>query len=193
MGNEVDREAAWSLLCEYTHGESLRKHGLAVETVMRSYAKKFGEDELRWGVTGLLHDFDYERWPQIPDHPIKGSEILRERGYPEDVVRAILGHANHTGIPRDTRMAQVLYAVDELSGFVTAVALVRPTKSIHEVEVASVKKKFKDKAFARGVNRDDISQSIQELGWNQDEHIQFVIDSLKGNAAPLGLSGIVAG
>jgi len=187
--NDVTREQAWALLCEYTQGESLRKHGLAVETVMRAFARRDGADADRWGITGLLHDFDYERWPQVPDHPLRGGEILKERAFPEDIRRAILGHANHTGVPRDTPMARALYSVDELSGFVTAVALVRPSRSIHEVEVSSVKKKLKDKAFARGVNREEVAQGILELGVDADAHIQFVIEALRGNAEGLGLAG----
>jgi len=185
----MDRAAAHALLCEYTQGESLRKHGLAVESAMQAYARKLGDDEGKWGITGLLHDFDYERWPTSPDHPVKGSLILRERGYPDDVVVAILGHNNDTGVARETLMAKTLYAVDELAGFITAVALVRPSKSIHEVEVASVKKKLKDKAFARGVNRLDIHRSVEELGWELDPHIAFTIEALKSIAGLLGLGG----
>ena len=143
----------------------------------------------KWGVTGLLHDFDYEMYPRIPDHPIKGGEILAERGVPEDVRRAILGHASHTGVPRDTLMAKTLYAVDELSGFVTAVALVRPSKSVHDVKPKSVKKKFKDRSFAAKVNRDEIHEGMEELGVDPTEHIQHVIDAMRGVAGEIGLEG----
>ena len=185
----MDRQAAWDLLCEYTKGEGLRKHGLAVEAVMRHFARKHGEDEETWGIVGLLHDFDYERYPTEQGHPIEGSKVLRERGYPEEVVRAILGHADYTGVPRDTLMAQVLYAVDELTGFVTAVALVRPNKSVHEVEPRSVRKKLKDKAFARSVNRDDITKGAGELGVELDEHIAEVTGAMRAVAGELGLAG----
>ena len=185
----MDRDAAWDLLCEFTKSEGLRKHGLAVEAVMRHFARKHGEDEDTWGITGLLHDFDYERYPTQEGHPIEGSKVLRERGYPEHVVRAILGHADYTGVPRDTLMARVLYAVDELTGFITAVALVRPNKSLAEVEPRSVRKKMKDKAFARSVNRDDIVKGAQELGVDLDEHIREVIAAMQPVAADLGLAG----
>ena len=185
----MDRQAAWELLCEYTQTEGLRKHGLAVETVMRHLARKHGEDEEVWGITGLLHDFDYERWPTEEGHPAEGNKILAERGYPEDVRTAIMGHADYTGVPRETMMAKTLYAVDELTGFVTAVALVRPNKSIHEVEPPSVRKKMKDKAFARQVNRDDIVKGAEQLGVDLDAHIAEVIEAIKGNAEPLGLQG----
>ena len=185
----MDRQAAWELLCEYTQGDGLRKHGLAVEAVMRHFAREYGEDEEAWGIVGLLHDFDYERHPTEEQHPTEGAKVLRERGYPEEVVRAILGHADYTGVPRDTLMAQVLYSVDELTGFVTAVALVRPNKSVHEVEPASVRKKMKDKAFARSVNRDDITKGAQELGVDLDEHIAEVIEAMRAAAAELGLAG----
>jgi len=185
----MDRESAWELLCEYTQGEGLRKHGLAVETVMRHFARKFGEDEEVWGITGLLHDFDYERWPTEEGHPYEGNTILTERGYPEDVRTAIMGHGDYTGVPRQSKMAKVLYAVDELTGFVTAVALVRPNKSVHEVEPASVQKKMKDKAFARQVNRDDIVKGAAELGVELDAHIADVVAAMRANAAALGLAG----
>jgi len=185
----MDRQAAWELLCEYTRGEGLRKHGLAVEAVMRHFARKHGEDEEAWGVVGLLHDFDYERYPNEAQHPAEGAKVLRERGYPEDVVRAILGHADYTGVPRDSLMAKVLYAVDELTGFITAVALVRPNKSLAEVEPASVRKKMKDKAFARSVNRDDIAKGAQELGVELDEHIAEVLAAMRALAGELGLAG----
>ena len=183
----MDRQAAWELLCEYTKGEGLRKHGLAVEAVMRHFARKHGEDEETWAVVGLLHDFDYEQHPNEQQHPVEGAKILRERGYAEDVVRAILGHADYTGVPRDTPMAKTLYAVDELTGFITAVALVRPNKRLDEVEAASVRKKMKDKAFARSVSREDIVQGAAELGVDLDEHIRFCIEALRERAAELGL------
>lgn len=185
-----NRDDAWSLLCEYTQSESLRKHAIAVETVMRAYARKHGEDEEKWGLTGLLHDFDYERYPQAPDHPLKGSEILKEKDYPEDIRRAILGHAEYTGVPRDTLLAKVLFACDELTGFVTAVALVKPNKSILEVEPKSVIKKLKDKAFARSVNRNDVYNGASELGVDLTEHIAFVVEALKPAAKEIGLEGI---
>jgi putative nucleotidyltransferase with HDIG domain len=185
-----NRAEAWTLLCEYTQSESLRKHALAVEAVMRAYAGKRGEDQDKWGLAGLLHDFDYERYPNAPDHPLKGSEILREKGYPEDLRRAILGHAEYTGVPRDTPLAKVLFACDELTGFVTAVALVKPNKSIFEVEPKSVLKKLKDKAFARSVNRNDIFNGASELGVDLNDHITFVIESLKPIAKEIGLEGL---
>ena len=185
----MDRQAAWDLLCEYTKGEGLRKHGLAVEAVMRHFARKHGEDEETWGIVGLLHDFDYEQHPDAAQHPSEGAPILRERGYPDEVVRAILGHADYTGVPRDTMMARMLYGVDELTGFVTAVALVRPNKSVHEVEPRSVRKKLKDKAFARSVNRDDITKGVQELGVELDQHIAEVIEAMRAIAGELGLAG----
>ena len=185
----MDREQAWELLCEYTLTEPLRKHGLAVETVMRHFARKAGEDEETWAITGLLHDFDYERWPTAEGHPYEGNKILTERGYPEEVRAAIMGHADYTGVARETPMARTLFAVDELTGFVTAVALVRPSKSIFEVEPPSVRKKMKDKAFARQVNRHDIVNGADQLGVDLDAHIAEVIDALKGNADILGLRG----
>ena len=193
-GSEVymDRESAWQLLCEFTQTDGLRKHGLAVETVMRSLARKHGEDEDVWGITGLLHDFDYERWPTAEGHPYEGNKILTERGYPDDVRTAIMGHADYTGVARETMMAKTLFAVDELTGFVTAVALVRPAKSIFEVEPASVRKKMKDKAFARQVNRDDIINGADQLGIDLETQISEVIDALKSNADILGLRGTAA-
>jgi putative nucleotidyltransferase with HDIG domain len=188
----VDRNAAWDLLCEYTQTDGLRKHGLAVETVMRHFARKHGGDEDVWGITGLLHDFDYERWPTTEGHPFEGNKILAERGYPEDVRTAIMGHADYTGVARETPMAKVLFAADELTGFVTAVALVRPNKSIFEVEPPSVRKKMKDKAFARQVNRDDIINGAEQLGVALDDMIGEVIEALKSNADALGLRGAVS-
>ncbi len=189
----MDRESAWALLCEYTQTEGLRKHGLAVETVMRHFARKHGEDEDVWGITGLLHDFDYERWPTAEGHPSEGNRILKERGYPDEVTTAIMGHADYSGVPRETPMAKTLFAVDELTGFVTAVALVRPNKSIFEVEPPSVRKKMKDKAFARQVSRDDIinGNGAEQLGVDLDAHIAEVIAALRANADALGLAGTV--
>ncbi len=185
----MDRIAAFELLRQYTQSESLIKHALAVEACMRAYARHFGEDPERWGIVGLLHDFDYERYPTPDQHPWKGSEILADRGYPEDVRRAILGHADYSGVPRDTRMAQALYACDELAGFLTAVALVKPGKSILEVEPPSVRRKMKDKAFARSVNREDIIRGAAELGVDLDQHIAFCVEAMKGVADQLGLRG----
>ncbi|HDN59643.1 MAG: HDIG domain-containing protein [Candidatus Marinimicrobia bacterium] len=185
----MNREEAWKLLCEYTKSENLRKHALAVEAAMRLYARKFGEDEEKWGIVGLLHDFDYEMYPDEKNHPYRGYEILEKEGYPEDVRKAILSHASYTGVPRDSLMARTLFAVDELTGFIIAVALVRPTRSIHDVTVKSVKKKFKQKAFAAKVSREEIKQGIKELGVDEDEHIQNVIDALKSIAKELGLEG----
>lgn len=180
-------EDALKLLFEYTESENLRKHAFAVESAMRAYARKFGEDEEKWAIVGLLHDFDYEKFPSPDQHPWVGSKILEERGFPEDIRKAILGHADYTGVPRDTLMAKTLYACDELCGFITAVALVRPNKKLEEVTVESVKKKLKDKAFARSVNRNDIYKGAEELGIPLDEHIQFVIDAMKSIADKLGL------
>ncbi len=182
----TDRTAAEALLREYTKSDALIKHMLAVEAAMRAYARKFGEDEERWGNTGLLHDFDYEMYPDAPDHPLKGSEILKERGWPEDIRTAILGHATYTGVARESAMAKTLYACDELCGFIMACSVVRPNK-IADLEVSSVKKKLKDKAFARNVSREDIAQGCAELGIPQDEHIRFVIDAMKAVAPTLGL------
>ena len=185
----MNRHDAWNLVCEWTKSGSLRAHMLGVEAAMRWYARKFGEEEEKWGITGLLHDFDYEKDPSAPDHPIKGAEVLRASGYPEDVVRAILGHAHWGGVDRDTRMAKTLFAVDELVGFLFACAYVQPTKKVADVKVSSVKKKLKDKAFARTVSRDDIRQGMEELGVDPDEHIQNVMEALSGVAPALGLAG----
>ena len=183
-----------ALMHEYTASESLRKHMLAVEGAMRAYARKFGEDEERWGTTGLIHDFDYERFPNnahspTDEHPAEGVRILKSKGYPDDILQAILGHAHYTNTPRESRMAKTLFAVDELTGLITATALVRPSKSVHEVEAKSVRKKMKDKAFARGVNRDDVINGASELGVDLDEHITFVIESMQARSGDLGLSG----
>jgi len=186
------RDAAWSLLCEYTKNESLRKHALAVEACVRAYARKTGADEELWGTTALLHDFDYERWPNNehkPDaeHPFEGSKILRERGYPEEMIHAILAHADYSGVPRETPLDRTLYACDELAGFLTACSLVKPGKTIFEVEPDSVMRKMKDKAFARGVNREDVRKGAEELGIPLVEHIAFCIEAMQGVAEQLGL------
>ncbi|MEK7249412.1 MAG: HD domain-containing protein, partial [Bacteroidota bacterium] len=173
----MNRQDALNLLFEYTKSDSLRKHALAVEAAMRAYANKFGEDEEKWGIVGLLHDFDYEMYQTVPDHPMKGSEILKEHGYPEDVRTAILSHVPDMKVPRDTMMAKTLFACDELSGFLVACAMVRPNK-LADLQASSVKKKLKDKAFARTVSREDIQQGIQEMQIDADEHIQFVISAL---------------
>jgi putative nucleotidyltransferase with HDIG domain len=183
----MNREDALRLLHEYTQSDSLRKHAYAVEAAMRAYAPRFGGDPEVWGITGLLHDFDYERWPDPPEHTRQGAAILRERGYPEEVVRAILSHAEWNDVPRDAPMAKTLFAVDELAGFITAVAYVRPTRSLADTEVSSVKKKMKDKAFARAVRREDITEGAALLGVSLDEHIQTVLDAMRGIAGELGL------
>src|SRR5438093_5270199 len=174
-----DRERAWGLLTEFTQSESLRKHALAVEACMRAYARKMGGDENLWGVVGLLHDFDYEKWPSLDDHPYKGNEILKERGYSNEVRRAIMSHAEYTGVTRDSPMEKALFACDELAGFITACALVKPGKSLAEVEAKSVRKKMKDKAFARSVNREDIVKGAADLGVDLEEHIAFCIEAMK--------------
>ncbi len=186
-----DRSAAWELLCEYTKGDSLRKHALAVEAAMRACARRYGEpdaDEDEWGLVGLLHDFDYEMFPSPDQHPFTGANILCGRGFSDRIIRAIMGHATYTGVPRDTAMARALFATDELCGFLVACALVRPTKSLDDLEVSSVKKKLKDKAFARSVNREDIWQGVEELGVDLDEHIRFVIDALRPMQQEIGLN-----
>jgi predicted hydrolase (HD superfamily) len=183
------RADAWALLTEFTAGESLRKHALAVEAAVRGYARLFGEDEVAWGIVGLIHDFDYERWPDAADHPFRGSEILRERGWPEHMIRAILSHADYSGVPRESRLEHTLFACDELAGFITAAALVRPTKSVLDLEARSVKKRMKDKAFARAVSRDDLRLGAEELGLPLDEHIGNVIGFLRAEADALGLRG----
>jgi putative nucleotidyltransferase with HDIG domain len=183
------REEAWQILNEFTKAPHLVKHGLGVETAMRAYAPRYGGDPEVWGIVGLLHDYDFERYPEVGEHAVKGAEILKQRGWPEEVWYGVLSHADYADAPRTTPMQKVLYAVDELVGFVSAVALVRPSKSVKDVEVSSVKKKFKDKAFARGVHREQIFTGAEQLGVDLDEHIQVVIDALKGNAAALGLDG----
>ena len=187
-----DRNTAWNLLTEFTQSESLRKHALAVEACMRAYARKFGADEELWGTVGLIHDFDYEKYPTPQEHPYKGNEILKERGYSDDIRRAIMSHAEYSGVSRDTPMEKALFACDELAGFITAVALVKPGKSLAEVEVKSVRKKMKDKAFARSVNRDDIINGARDLGVDLDEHIAFCIQAMTGVARELGLIGTLA-
>ena len=193
----IDRETAWGLLTEYTQSESLRKHALAVEACMRACARKFGdgskEDEELWGVVGLIHDFDYERWPSQQDHPYRGNEILKQRGWSEVILRAVMSHAEYSGVTRDTPMEKALFACDELAGFITAVALIKPGKSLAEVDTKSVRKRMKDKAFARKVNRDDIVNGAAALGVDLDEHIGFCIEALKGIAGELGLDGSAAG
>jgi len=188
----LNRDDAWSLLCEYTQNENLLKHALAVEACVRAYARKLGGDEQLWGLTALLHDFDYERWPNeahhpTQEHPYEGSKILRERGYPEELIRAILSHADYSGVPRQTPLEHALFACDELAGFLTACALVKPGKSIFEVETDSVKRKLKDKAFARGVNRQDVLKGAEELGVPLEEHIRFCIEAMRAVADRLGL------
>jgi len=186
------REEAWALLCEYTKGKSLRQHALAVEAAMRAAAPLYGgpgEDVEEWGITGMLHDFDYEMFPTADEHPYKGANILCGRGYPDRVIRAIMGHATYTGVPRDTQLARALFATDELCGFLVACALVRPSKSLDDLEVSSVRKKLKDKAFARTVNRDDIRRGVEELGVELDAHVRFVIEALKPVQESIGLKG----
>ncbi|RMF61779.1 MAG: HDIG domain-containing protein [Calditrichaeota bacterium] len=184
---DITREQAYELLTEFTSKPALINHALSVEAAMRAYARKFGEDEEIWGIVGLLHDFDYEKYPSLEDHPFRGAEILRERGFPEEWIEAILGHAEHTGVPRRTLMAKTLYAVDELCGFITAVAYVRPNRKLEEVKVKSVKKKLKDKSFAAQVSREDIRKGAEELGVDFDEHIETVITAMQGIADQLGL------
>jgi putative nucleotidyltransferase with HDIG domain len=188
------REDAWRLLCEYTQNENLRRHALGVEACVRAYARKLNADEELWGLAGLLHDFDYERWPNAEHsptsgHPSQGSQILRQNGYPEELVHAVLAHADYTGVPRTSPLDHVLFACDELSGFLVACTLVKPTRSIHDVETPSVKKKMKDKAFARGVNRDDIRKGAEELGVSLEDHIAFCIGAMRGIAPQIGLNG----
>jgi putative nucleotidyltransferase with HDIG domain len=189
----MTRDDAYTLVCEYTQSDSLRKHMLAVEAAMRAYARRFGEDEEKWGIVGLLHDFDYERWPDPPDHPLKGAAILAERGYPDDMIYAIKSHAYHlTDCPRVSLLDKTLYACDELAGFCTAVALVRP-EGIHNMTAKSVRKKMQQKSFAANVNRDDIVRGAADLGVDLNEHIHFVIDAMTGIASELGLDGGAGG
>jgi putative nucleotidyltransferase with HDIG domain len=186
---QLSRENAWALVTEYTQSESLRKHMLAVDAAVRGYARLWGANEEEWGVVALLHDFDYERWPDQQNHPFRGVEILQEKGYPEWVTRAILSHADYSGVPRESQLEKTLYACDEMSGFVTAAALVRPSKSVLDLEPASVLKRMKDKAFARAVSRDDLRRGAEELGLPLEEHAANVITFLRAEAEPLGLKG----
>jgi putative nucleotidyltransferase with HDIG domain len=186
---DLSRESAWALMTEYTKSESLRKHMLAVEAAVRGYARKWGENEADWGVVALLHDFDYERWPDQENHPFRGVEILKEKGYPEWVTRAILSHAEYSGVPRESRLEKALYACDEMSGFVTAAALVRPSKSVLDLEASSVIKRMKDKAFARAVSRDDLRRGAEEIGLPLAEHVENVILFMREQADALGLRG----
>ena len=196
--NTLDRNAAWEILTEFTQSESLRKHALAVEACMRACSRKYGDGsadaENLWGTVGLIHDFDYERFPNdahspTEEHPAEGVRVLRGRGYPEDVLQAILGHATYCGVARETQMAKTLFAVDELTGLITASALVRPSKSVLDLDGRSVRKKMKDKGFARGVSREDVIQGASELGVDLDEHIQFVIEAIRPVADAVGLKG----
>jgi putative nucleotidyltransferase with HDIG domain len=185
----MNRAEAWDLLCEFTESDSLRKHGLAVEAAMRHLARRQGEDEEKWGVVGLIHDFDYEQHPTLAEHPFVGAAILRERDWPEEIARAVLSHGDHTGVSRESPMEKTLFAVDELTGLITAVALVRPSKSILDVEASSVRKKMKDKAFARSVSREDIVKGAEELGVDLNTHIGEVISAMQSVADELGLRG----
>jgi putative nucleotidyltransferase with HDIG domain len=185
----MNRDAAWTLLTEYTQSDSLRKHALAVEAAVRGYARHFGEDEEGWGIVALLHDFDYERWPSAEDHPFRGVEILREKGYPEWVTRAILSHADYSGVARETMLEKTLFACDEMAGFVTAASLVRPSKSVLDLEPASVIKRMKDKAFARAVKREDLRAGADLLGVPLETHIGNVITFMRQQAEALGLRG----
>lgn len=185
----MTRDQAWEIVCEFVKSDSLRRHMLAVEACMTAYAEKFGQAPERWAVTALLHDFDWEIHPAAPDHPMKGEQILKERGVEDDVRRAILSHANYSGVPRESQLERALFACDELSGFLAACSYVKPGKSIFEIDVASTKRKLKDKAFARNVSREDIVSGAEQLGVPLDEHIAFCIEALKSHAAELGLSG----
>jgi putative nucleotidyltransferase with HDIG domain len=188
----MDRNQAWEIVCEFVKSDSLRKHMLAVETCVAAYARKAGADESKWAMAALLHDFDWEIHPNLPDHPTKGEAILADRGVDEEIRLAILSHADFTGVPRDSPLRKTLFACDELAGFLTACSYVKPSRSIHEVEVKSVKKKLKDKAFARNVNRDDILNGAADLGVDLDEHIEFCIRAMQANADALGLAGTTA-
>jgi putative nucleotidyltransferase with HDIG domain len=188
----MDRNQAWEIVCEFVQSESLRKHMLAVETCVSAYARKFGADEEKWAVTALLHDFDWEIHPTLPDHPMKGEAILAERGVDEEIRRAILSHADFSGVPRVSPLEKTLFACDELAGFLTACSYVKPGRSIAEVETKGVRRKMKDKAFARAINREDITRGAEEMGVDLDEHIDFCIRAMQGRAAELGLAGIQA-
>jgi putative nucleotidyltransferase with HDIG domain len=185
----IDRERAWEILCEFTKSEGLRKHALAVEACVTAYARKLGEDEQKWSVTALLHDFDWEIHPTLPDHPTKGEPILAERGVDPEIRRAILSHADFTGVPRVSALEKTLFACDELAGFITAISYVKPSRSVMEVDVASVRKKMKDKAFARSVNRQDIVNGAAELGVPLEEHVDFCVKAMQARAGELGLAG----
>src|SRR5215831_11324079 len=185
----LTRDQAWDIVGEFVKSENLRKHALAVETCVTAYARKLGEDEAKWSVAALLHDFDYEMHPDAPDHPIKGEPILAERGVAEDIRRAILSHANYSGVPRESPLEKALFACDELAGFITAVSLVKPGRSVHEVDTKSVRKKMKDKAFARSVSREDIVNGAAEMGIDLDQHIDFCIQAMRAQAKNLGLGG----
>jgi putative nucleotidyltransferase with HDIG domain len=191
LSKEVSRDAAYALMTEYTQSESLRKHMLSVEAAVRGYARMWGEPEEAWAVVALLHDFDYEKWPDATNHPFRGVEILKEKGYPDWVTRAILSHADYSGVPRESRLEHTLYACDEMSGFVTAAALVRPSKSVLDLEASSVMKRMKDKAFARAVNREDLRRGADELGLPLDQHIKNVIAFMRERADELGLRGML--
>ncbi len=188
----VNRDDAWNFLCEFTQTDSLRKHALAVESAMRAYARRYGQDQELWGILGLIHDFDYEQNPTIPEHTAVGARIMRERGWPEEMITAMLSHADYSGVPRTTTMQKALAAVDELTGLISAVALVRPTKNIADVTIKSVRNKWKDKAFAAGVNRQEIERCAADLGVPLEEHIGLVLAALQEHAAELGLDGIKA-
>lgn len=183
------RDDAWAVLTEFTQSDSLLKHALSVEAAVKAYAHKYRQDELLWGMAGMLHDFDYERYPDINEHATVGGRVLTERGFPANVVHAVMAHNEATGVPRDAQLDKVVFAVDELSGLITATALVRPSKSIFEVDAASVRKKMKDKAFARNVSRDDILKGIAELGVSFEEHVTFVIEAMQAVAPVIGLQG----
>jgi putative nucleotidyltransferase with HDIG domain len=189
MSGLPTRDEAMALLREYTAGQGLQKHALAVEAALRSHARRLGQDEHAWGLVGLLHDFDYERWPDAENHPWRGSEILAERGYPEWFRRAVMSHASYTGVTRETDLEKALFACDELCGFLTACALVTPAKSLHDLKVSSVRKRMKDKAFARAVHRDEIVDGAALLGMDLDTHVAFVLEAMRGIADPLGLAG----
>src|SRR4051812_19759692 len=188
----LTRSQAWDIVCEFVQSEGLRKHALAVETCLAAYARNLGEDEAKWSITALLHDFDWEIHPQAPDHPMKGEAILADRGVDEEIRRAILSHANYSGVPRVSQLEKVLYACDELAGFITAISYVKPNRSVFEVDAASVKKKMKDKAFARSVNRQDIVEGAAELGVPLEEHVEFCIKAMQERAGELGLAGSAA-
>ncbi|MEA3287604.1 MAG: HDIG domain-containing protein [Candidatus Marinimicrobia bacterium] len=186
----LNRQSAWELLCEYTESESLRKHGLGVEAAMRAMATKYGGDPDLWGIAGLLHDFDYEKYPSAEDHPAKGVAILKEKGYPQELLDAIMGHAEHTGVARETLMAKALFAVDELVGFIFAVTYVRPNRAVKEVVPKSIRKKLKQKSFAASVNRADIANGMLALELDENEHFQFVVEALATVAEEIGLAGV---